>query len=307
MSFSRYLSKLGQLLNSGGQVTVAGHADGSVTPVKLSTGAPTWDSAGRQFVGTSSSISVANPGRMQIVAPNAVVDRGDGAQTLTVLSNDTAAVNKGGSIGLGGLSAGGAAVAFGSISGRSENGDLAGYLQLATLTSGGTLTERFRLNSSGAAILQGGTVTANGIGLVFPSSQSASSNPNTLDDYEEGDFSLYIADNVSGGNAYDMGASYIKIGRVVTIRFAAYARSTPTWTAGNTIVLRGLPFPTLAEGCPGQLMLNTTRGNVPIHAWQPNGQTYFTLQGNVFGDYLIGSQMQSTVTAYANLVYLTTD
>jgi hypothetical protein len=39
MSFSRYLSKLGQLLNSSGQVTVAGHADGSVTPVKLSSDA----------------------------------------------------------------------------------------------------------------------------------------------------------------------------------------------------------------------------------------------------------------------------
>jgi hypothetical protein len=39
MSFSRYLSKLGQLLNSSGQVTAAGHADGSVTPVKLSSDA----------------------------------------------------------------------------------------------------------------------------------------------------------------------------------------------------------------------------------------------------------------------------
>jgi hypothetical protein len=35
MSFSRYLSKLGQLLNSSGQVTVAGHADGSVTYAKI--------------------------------------------------------------------------------------------------------------------------------------------------------------------------------------------------------------------------------------------------------------------------------
>lgn len=36
MSFARYISKLAQLLNSSGQVLTSGHADGSVTPAKLS-------------------------------------------------------------------------------------------------------------------------------------------------------------------------------------------------------------------------------------------------------------------------------
>ena len=39
MSLARYLSKLGQLLNSSGQLLTAGHADASITPVKLSSDA----------------------------------------------------------------------------------------------------------------------------------------------------------------------------------------------------------------------------------------------------------------------------
>ena len=35
MSLARYLSKLGVLLNSGGQVSTAGHEDGSITTAKL--------------------------------------------------------------------------------------------------------------------------------------------------------------------------------------------------------------------------------------------------------------------------------
>lgn len=39
MSIARYISKLGTLLNSNGQVLAAGHADGSVTAAKLASGA----------------------------------------------------------------------------------------------------------------------------------------------------------------------------------------------------------------------------------------------------------------------------
>lgn len=42
-------------------------------------------------------------------------------------------------------------------------------------------TERARLNTTGAFVLAGGTTTANGIGITFPASQSASSDANTLD------------------------------------------------------------------------------------------------------------------------------
>lgn len=141
--------------------------------------------------------------------------------------------------------------------------------------------------------------------IKFPAAQNASADPNTLDDYEEGTFTIYLADAASGGNAYPIGANYVKIGNLVNIRFSAYVTSTPTWTSSNVILLRNLPFPTSQEGCAGQLMLNTTRGNVPIHAWQPHGNTFFNLQGNVFGDYIVGNQMGSNTTTYANLTYFT--
>ena len=79
-------------------------------------------------------------------------------------------------------------------------------------------SERARFNTTGALVLAGGTTTANGIGITFPATQSASSNANTLDDYEEGTVSSVVA-TPSGGTITLNAASsikYTKIGRVVT-------------------------------------------------------------------------------------------
>ena len=272
------------------------------------TAAVTIDSSQVFYFGTTSSVTPGGaPKRIQVVGANAPVDGGVGSQTMTLFSTDTSSpTDKGGALGIGGYSSfAGYPVAFAALGGRYEGSGNKGYMQFCTLDNGGTMAERARFNSTGAFVLAGGTTTADGIGITFPATQSGSSNANTLDDYEEGGFTMQIADNASGGNAYNISAAYIKIGRVVTISFSTYAMSTPTWTAGNAIHLRGLPFITYAESCAGQIMLNTTRGNVPINAWQPNGYTHFVLQGDIFGDYFVGSQMQSTVTTYATLTYYT--
>lgn len=77
--------------------------------------------------------------------------------------------------------------------------------------------------------------------IVFPSSQNASSNANTLDDYEEGTFTVtIIGTTTAGSGTYSTQvASYEKLGRQVTVRFQI------NWTAhtgtGN-IRVAGLPF-----------------------------------------------------------------
>lgn len=144
-------------------------------------------------------------------------------------------------------------------------------------------------------------------GLGFPATQVSSSDANTLDDYEEGTFTLVFADNTSGGNTKNVAASYTKIGNIVKIRFAAYYEALPTFTAGNQIYMRGLPFSTVGEGCAGSIMLQNSYGtSIPIYAWQPSGQTWFVVKLNDFVTGVVGSNLNGfALTTYGNLIYFT--
>jgi hypothetical protein len=67
--------------------------------------------------------------------------------------------------------------------------------------------------------LSGGSTTATGTGIAFPATQSASSDANTLDDYEEGTYTMTWTP-ASGSITLNSGANtvrYTKIGRVVIV------------------------------------------------------------------------------------------
>ena len=82
------------------------------------------------------------------------------------------------------------------------------------------------------------TPSASGAGITFPATQSASTDANTLDDYEEGTFTLTI----SSGSVTGLG-SYIKIGKQVTVFVDLTAI-----TGGGT-QLSALPFlPAITTG-----------------------------------------------------------
>ena len=124
----------------------------------------------------------------------------------------------------------------------SETSGDGGVLGFSTQNAAGALTERARLNSTGAFVLAGGTTTANGIGVAFPTTQSASSDANTLDDYEEGTFTVALT---FGGGSTGMTTSfstgqYTKIGRQVSVNgvLVLTAKGSSTGAA----VFSGLPF-----------------------------------------------------------------
>lgn len=99
-------------------------------------------------------------------------------------------------------------------------------------------TERARFNSTGAFVFNGGTTTADGIGITFPATQSASSNANTLDDYEEGTWTPTDASG-AGLTFTDVTATYTKIGRMV---FAQFALRYPSTANGSNSLIGGMPF-----------------------------------------------------------------
>jgi hypothetical protein len=112
------------------------------------------------------------------------------------------------------------------------------------LNSVGTVTLASIKNSSIA--LQGATPQA-GTGITFPATQSASSDANTLDDYEEGTWTP----TVGGTATYSIqNGTYVKIGQLVTVWADVQIGSIGS---GNTTQIQGLPF-TSRSAAPAPVM-----------------------------------------------------
>lgn len=96
-------------------------------------------------------------------------------------------------------------------------------------------------------------------GVGFPSTQAASSDPNTLDDYEEGSWTPVIQfGGASVGVTYStQSASYVKIGKVVHVQ-GRVTLSNKGSSTGN-VVLAGLPFSVPAHGSINVGMTYATR------------------------------------------------
>jgi sugar lactone lactonase YvrE len=122
------------------------------------------------------------------------------------------------------------------------NGEIvgAGVLTLSTADTGDSPTEQMRIDSTGL-------VTLAGPGIKFPATQVASSDPNTLDDYEEGSFTPVIEGlTTPGTGTYSTQIGrYTKIGRSVQFYiFLAWSAHTGT----GDIKVTGLPFTSLSTG-----------------------------------------------------------
>jgi hypothetical protein len=88
--------------------------------------------------------------------------------------------------------------------------------------------------------------STSGAGITFPATQSASSNANTLDDYEEGTWPISITfGGGSTGQTYDYNTgSYTKVGRLVTLNGLCSISNKGSST--GTAQLQTLPFPLLS-------------------------------------------------------------
>jgi len=98
-----------------------------------------------------------------------------------------------------------------------------------------------------------GTVRADG-GMYI----GGSSADNLMDEYEEGTFTVEVADAAIGGNIASLGsgtqAYYTKTGRVVNLNVRIVNIDTTGLTAGNQVRLRGLPFNTRSSHIPSSLV-----------------------------------------------------
>jgi hypothetical protein len=88
--------------------------------------------------------------------------------------------------------------------------------------------------------------------LKFPATAIASSDANTLDDYEIGVFTPSWTGSSGGAPTYSgtRNGNYVKIGDAVFWRCDIAITSLNSLTAGNTVTLAGLPFTAAAGSGP---------------------------------------------------------
>jgi hypothetical protein len=129
---------------------------------------------------------------------------------------------------------------------NTTNNDTA--LVFSTNATGASPTERMRIDGSGRVLVGLTSANTSGAnlqvsqGITFPATQSASSDANTLDDYEEGTWTP----TVSGVTLASASGTYTKIGRQV---FVAFDITWPTTSNTTAITIGSMPFaPTANSG-----------------------------------------------------------
>lgn len=89
-----------------------------------------------------------------------------------------------------------------------------------------------------------------GAGISFPATQAPSTDPNTMDDYEEGTWTPVLTfatpGDLSVSYTRQLG-TYTKVGRLVTITYAIVTSAFTWTTASGNLQLNGLPFTSLTQ------------------------------------------------------------
>ncbi len=105
----------------------------------------------------------------------------------------------------------------------------------------GSPTVNGRLKAATTMSVGNATPSTSGAGITFPAAQSASSDANTLDDYEEGTFTVTLKGSTSDPTTpVTTTARYTKIGRQVTVTM--YFSNVNTTGAAGNVTVSGLLF-----------------------------------------------------------------
>ena len=150
------------------------------------------------------------------------------------------------------------------------NGDTSGSVTLSAPAVAGTVTVTLPSTSGTMATLTtpsfattigvgGATASASGSGITFPATQSASSNANTLDDYEEGTWTPTQGAGLTVIGTFSSGGNYTKIGNIVYLQGYVVGSTSVAFTNGAT-VCDGLPF-TASSASPLQTGLGINAAN----------------------------------------------
>jgi hypothetical protein len=135
------------------------------------------------------------------------------------------------------------------------SGNTTSRVRIYSSTGGQSTTVGSITASATSALFNAGSVQLNANGITFPASQNASSDPNTLDDYEEGTWTPTIS--IEGGSGalsatsiYD--ARYTKIGRLVHVTCDVAWSNYYANGGTGAVLFTGLPFAYAKGGTQGE-------------------------------------------------------
>jgi len=117
---------------------------------------------------------------------------------------------------------------------------VAGTTTLTLPTTSGTVATLTTPSFATTIGVGGATAAASGAGITFPSTASASSDANTLDDYEEGTWTPIVTPSSGSLTAYTSSGVYVKVGKLVTI--TGDFQLTTVGTASGNVSVGGVPF-----------------------------------------------------------------
>jgi len=252
------------------------------------TQAMTLDASGRlgieaTSIGSKLQVGVGSPRETDVSFFGSGSQVASSISTVGIYSNNTAAVGVGAALTLGGQTGNGVATyPFGIIQGAKNSataGDYGGYIQFNTIPANGgspvpnlTLTTGGGVKALSTISVGNATPSSSGAGITFPATQSASSDANTLDDYEEGTWTP--TDNSGAGLTFtNNGSQYTKIGRAVTINFEI---SWPVTVDVNNVSV-SLPINSSSSNRAGLSAFSNVAGEVNIYT--PGGASFL-----LFGD-----------------------
>lgn len=135
-----------------------------------------------------------------------------------------------------------------AITGGAINGTPIGGTTRAAVAA--TTLDASTTGKVGTTLAVGGaTPSASGAGITFPATQSASTDANTLDDYEEGTWTPTISGFT--GSLSSATGRYTKIGNLVYVECTLVPTTTFSTTSGSSVV-NGGPFSAAnGSGCGG--------------------------------------------------------
>ena len=198
-----------------------------------------------------------------------------------------------------------------------QTADTSGVLALQTngttaisIDASQAVTMSGRTSNPTTISVGGATPSTSGAGITFPATQSASSNANTLDDYEEGTWTpTYIAATTNPTITYTFNeGTYVKIGKLVYLS----CRITVSTVSGGSgqLFISGMPF--------NGLGLQSTFGAGALGykaTWVTNGPDEFRIFNTVIECYfqtatgetaILPSNLQTTTDLVLNISYQTT-
>jgi hypothetical protein len=151
--------------------------------------------------------------------------------------------------------------------------------------------------------------------IKFPATMNASSDANTLDDYEEGDWTPVLTFSTPGNVSVTYSVQtgkYDKVGRRVTASFNIGTSAFTHTTASGTAQITGFPFTSASiDGVGPLLWRGITKANyTDIHTYIASGGTVALLNASGSGQanaVVTTADMPTggTVTLYGDVSYLT--